>query len=232
MDNFKTLEKTIGIAFHNKTLLQNAFIHRSYLNEHKHFFLLSNEKLEFLGDSVLSVITSIYLYKNYPHLHEGEYTDIKAAIVKTESLCKAAEMLGLQFYLKISKGQEKNKGRYNQSLLADCFEALIASIFLDQGFDASYQFVLKFLFDRRLDHIIAHKLYLSPKNRLQEYWQNKYKKLPHYLILTQAGPEHKKRYHIGIFLDGNKIGEGEGRSKKIAEECAAANALQKLKDVI
>lgn len=228
MKDFTELENTISIKFHNKKLLENAFIHRSFLNENKHLFLNSNEKLEFLGDSILSIITSLYLYRNYPALHEGEYTNIKASIVKTDSLYQAAKNLELELYLYLSKGEEKNKGKLNKSILANCFEALIASIFLDSGFDTSYRFVLKFLFENKLDYIVKNFLYLSPKNRLQEYWQNKYKKLPHYKIIRQTGPEHKKDYFIGVFFNNKKLSEGQGRSKKEAEEQAAVNALKNL----
>lgn len=228
MKDFTRLENTIGIKFQNKKLLENAFIHRSFLNENKHLLLNSNEKLEFLGDSILSIITSLYLYRNYPALCEGEYTNIKASIVKTESLYQAAKNLKLNLYLYLSKGEEKNKGKLNKSILADCFEALIASIFLDSGFDVSYRFVLKFLFGTKLDYIVKNFLYLSPKNRLQEYWQNKYKKLPHYKIIRQTGPEHKKYYFIGVFFNNKKVGEGQGGSKKEAEEQAAINTLKNL----
>lgn len=229
MEQWQKLEQLIGITFKNKHLLENAFVHRSYLNEHKKFFLPSNEKLEFLGDSVLSLITSIYLYKKYPHLAEGEYTDIKATIVRTESLYEAAKNLGLGDHLYLSKGEEENDGRKNKSLLADCFEALIAAIFLDKNFEAAYRFVIKFLFGTKLDQIVEKKLYLSAKNKLQEYWQEKYKKLPHYQIINQSGPEHHKKYLIGVFFEGKKLGEGIGNSKKEAEESAANQALKKLK---
>ncbi|EKE21771.1 MAG: Ribonuclease III [uncultured bacterium] len=228
MKNFNNLEKAIGIIFQNKKLLKNAFIHRSYLNENKKYHLNSNEKLEFLGDSILSLITSLYLYQKYPSLQEGEYTNIKASIVKTESLYESAKSLKLDSFLFLSKGEEKNKVRQNKSILADCLEALIASIFLDRGFEITYQFVLKFIFINKLDYIVNNLLYLSPKNRLQEFWQNKYKKLPDYKIIKQIGPEHKKQYHIGIFINGKKIGEGIGFSKKEAEEKAAINTLNNL----
>lgn len=229
MLNLSKLENSIGIIFKNKKLLENALIHRSYLNENKAFDLPSNEKLEFLGDSVLALITSIYLYKKYPELHEGEYTNIKAAIVKTESLYHAAKKLQLGLYLYLSKGEERNNGIDNQSILADCFEALIAAIFLDQGFESTRKFVLRFLFEKKLDDIVKNRIYSSSKNKLQEHLQSKYKKLPDYKIVTESGPEHNKRYNVGVYFNGKKIGYGEGKSKKEAEENSALNALQKLK---
>src|SRR3990172_8640238 len=166
MRSLDQLETSLDLNFKNKNLLENVFIHRSYLNEHKNFYLASNEKLEFLGDSVLSLVTSVYLYKNYPDLMEGDYTEIKAAIVRTESLAEAAMSLNLGDYLYLSKGQDKEVGRKNKNILADCFEALIAAIFIDASFESAYAFVLKYLFTNKLDKIIKNKLYLSPKSRL------------------------------------------------------------------
>lgn len=231
MDKYKKLEDKIGVRFKNLELLENVFIHRSFLNEHKSFFLPSNEKLEFLGDSVLSLITSIYLYKNYPKLEEGEYTDIKASIVRGESLAEAAEHLSVGEYLYLSKGQDKENGRKNANILADCFEALIAAIFIDQGFDTAYNFVIKYLFGKKLDYIIKNKLYLSPKSRLQEYSQAKEKITPSYNIIEEKGPEHRRFFKIAVYIKNKKLAVGEGYSKKEAEEAAAKEALEKYKKI-
>jgi len=206
-----------------------VFVHRSFLNEHKSFYLPSNEKLEFLGDSVLSLITSIFLYKNYPDLDEGTYTDIKASIVRTESLAEVAKKIGLGDLVYLSKGEELNMGKDNKNILADCFESLVAAIFIDQGFDQSYSFILNVLFKEKLDYIVKNKLYLSPKSRLQELLQAQYKMLPTYTISKEAGPEHKKEFTIDVFFDDKKLGTGAGLSKKEAEENAAKNALEKMK---
>lgn len=224
----RDLEKQIGITFTNDQLLLNAFVHRSYLNENKSFALPSNEKLEFLGDSVLSLITSIYLYKQYPELHEGEYTDIKASIVKTNSLFEAAKKIHLGDYLYLSKGEIENNGRENKSILADGFEALIAAIFLDHNFDMAYDFVLKFLFTDKVAYIVENGLYLSSKNKLQEYLQEKYKELPIYKVIDQSGPEHKKNYTVAVYFNEKQIGTGTGQSKKQAQDRAATTALQTL----
>lgn len=227
---FTELEEKIGIQIKDKVLLENVFIHRSYLNEHKKFHLPSNEKLEFLGDSVLSLITSIYLYKQFPALSEGDYTDIKASIVRTESLAEVAAKVHLGDYLYLSKGEEMGKGRENVNILADTFESLIAAIFIDQGFDTVYDFVLKYLFEDKLDYIVTNKLYLSPKSRLQEILQAKYKVLPTYDLLEESGPEHQKTFKTAVLLNDKKLGEGEGFSKKQSEESAAKNALENLKE--
>jgi len=222
------LEKQIGITISDKKLLENVFVHRSYLNEVKDFELPSNEKLEFLGDSVLSLSTSIYLYRNYSDLHEGDYTDIKASIVRTESLAQVARELSLGQYLYLSKGEEKGEGRDKTNILADLFEALIAGIFIDKGFDTAYDFIVKYLFSKRLDEIIKKKLYLSPKSRLQEISQAKFRELPTYVLTASDGPEHKKSFTVDVFLKNNKVGSGFGKSKKQAEELAAQNALDNL----
>lgn len=219
----------IGIKFENKDILLNAFVHRSFLNEHKNFYLPSNEKLEFLGDSVLSLITSFYLFKKYPTLHEGDYTNIKASLVKTETLAKIARKLGLGNFLLLSKGEEKNNGRENQSILADCFEALIGSIFLDQGFEKAYNFVKIHLLVDNTESLVKKHQYSSAKNRLQEYFQNKFKVLPNYVVIKEFGPQHKKKYIVSVNFKNKTLAVGQGKSKKQAEEIAAKYALQKLR---
>lgn len=229
INRFARLEKNISIVFFDRAILENVFIHRSYLNEHKRSPLVSNEKLEFLGDSVLSLITSIYLYRNYPKLDEGSYTDIKASIVRTESLAEVALQLSLGDFISLSKGEEINGGRSNKNILADCFEALVAAIFIDKSFEKAYQFIVNFLFSDRLDHIVKNKLYLSPKSHLQEFYQARFRKLPQYTTIEEAGPEHRKSFLVAVFMNGKKIGMGHGASKKEAEEAAAKNALENLR---
>jgi ribonuclease-3 len=231
MPKFQQLEKKINIKFKNITFLENAFIHRSYLNEHKNFRLPSNERLEFLGDSVLSLITSVYLFKNFPYLKEGDYTEIKSAIVKTDSLAASAKKIELNLYLLLSKGEEKSGGRINKNMLADCFEALIGAIFLDSSFETAYEFVVKFLFDNSLEELIKNEDYLSPKSRLQELIQGKYKTTPQYKILEQTGPEHKRTFKVGVYFGGKKLGIGTALSKKEAEEEAAKKAFANLKNL-
>jgi ribonuclease-3 len=168
------------------------------------------------------------LYKTYPEYKEGDYTDIKAAIVNTNSLYEAAKLLGLGEYLYLSKGEQENKGRDNVSILADCFEALIGTIYLEHGFDTSYNFINTYLFRDVLDNIVKKRLYLPAKNILQEYYQDKFKKLPSYKVLSETGPEHNKVYVVGVFDNDKKLGDGSGKSKKQGEEEAARSALQKL----
>ncbi len=225
---YADLEKTIGVRIKNRKLLENVFIHRSYLNEHKDSPLPSNERLEFLGDSVLSLITSVYLFRKYHELAEGDYTEIKSSIVKTESLATAAFEIDLGNYLFLSKGEELGGGRSNKNILADCFEALIACIFLDQSFEAAYEFVVKHLFKAKLDYLVENKLYLSAKSKLQELIQGKYKTTPVYKVLEEKGPEHKRIFKIGVFFHDKKLGVGTASSKKEAEEIAARNAFDNI----
>lgn len=222
------LEKSIKISFEDKDLRENVFIHRSYLNEHKTFHLPSNEKLEFLGDSVLSLITSVYLFKRYPKLKEGDYTEIKSAIVKTESLAEAALEINLGEYIYLSRGEELSNGRTNKNILADCFEALIGGIFIDKGFDHAFEFVCASLFKKKLDYIVKNKLYLSAKSKLQEFIQAKHKTIPNYKVLEEKGPEHKRIFKIGVFFNNIKLGTGIAQSKKEAEEKAATIAFENL----
>jgi ribonuclease-3 len=225
----ETIIKETSIEFINKDLLFNAFVHRSYLNEHKDEKLVSNEKLEFLGDSVLSLATSIYLFKHFPDLDEGTYTDIKASVVRTESLAEAAIKLKFGKLIFLSKGEELNGGRENKNILADSFESFIAALFLDQGFEKAYAFILTWLFTDKLDFVVQNKLYLSPKSRLQELIQASHKALPLYTITTETGPEHKKEFVISVSYNAKVLGIGSGASKKEAEEQAAKNALEFLK---
>lgn len=225
--DLKKLEKQIKLTFKRSELLTNVFVHRSFLNENKTYSLPSNEKLEFLGDSVLSLITSIYLFKHYTELEEGDYTDIKASIVRTESLAEAAMQLDLGQFLMLSRGEEKGNGRKNGNILADTFEALVACIFIEHGFDTAYDFVLKHLFKDKLDYIVKNKLYMSPKSRLQEIIQAKYKILPTYRVIEETGPEHNKEFKVSVYLNEKLIGTGQGSSKKQAEERSAQKALEK-----
>ena len=229
INKLRVLENKLNIFFSNKELLKTAFMHRSYLNEHKNLKAESNEKLEFLGDSVLSLITSSYLFKKYPEFSEGEYTDIKASLVKTESLTDSAIKLELGDYIFLSKGESNSGGRVNKNILADCFEALIGAIFLEKGFNRAYKFTLDYLIEDKLGEIIDKKLYFSSKSKFQEIMQQKYKVMPDYKLVKESGPEHKRIFNIAIYFRGKKLAEGMGMTKKQAEEVAARKALTKLK---
>lgn len=227
--DFEELFTKLGVSIRDESILSRSLIHRSYLNENKDPSLQSNEKLEFLGDSVLSLITTHYLYENYPLLNEGNYTDIKATIVRTESLAIASKNMGLGKFVVLSKGEEENGGRENTSILADLFEAILGAIYLSEGFEMSRKFVHEKLFNTKLDEIIKSNSYVSAKNRLQEYYQEKYRKLPRYTILAESGPQHEREYRVGVWDDEVMLAEGVGKSKKTAEEVAAEAALAKIR---
>jgi len=224
MKDIKETGKLLNLRFKNQALLRNAFVHRSYLNEDPNFDLPSNERLEYLGDAVLELVVSHHLYQNYPKLTEGELTALRAALVRTESLATEARRLGLGDALLLSKGEEQGGGRTNPYLLANTFEALIGAIFLDQGLEKAAAFIKKELLPKT-DDILRRGL-KDAKSLFQEKAQEKYSITPTYKTLAEWGPDHNKQFRVGVFLGKEKVAEGEGRSKQMAEEAAAKNALQ------
>lgn len=222
---FDQLQKTIGVTFQDKHLLKQAFVHRSYLNESREF-KESNERLEFLGDAVLSFLTSHYLYTTYPDYPEGTLTNIRSTLVKTKSLSDAAKTLGLGDLLLLSHGEESSGGRNNESLLADCFEALLGSTFLDCGIDAARLFLSKFLFPKTAE-IIKKKSYLDYKSLLQEVIQEEIKISPTYRVARSEGPDHDKTFWVEAVIGDRVIGRGVGKSKQEAEQAAAKDSLEK-----
>ena len=210
----------------NNPVFQKAFIHRSFLNEAGPN-LESNERLEFLGDSVLSFIISSYLFKQRLSDAEGDLTNLRSYIVKTKSLATAASALELGSYLKLSKGEELSGGRENTQILANTFEALLGAIYLEHGLEEATRFI-----NSHLLPLFEEELKSGPpkdaKSHLQELAQTKTKQSPKYKILGTTGPDHAKQFRVGVFLENKLIGEGEGSSKQVAEEAAAAKALEQL----
>lgn len=220
----RELQKNIKIIFKDPDLLVSALTHRSYLNENRDFHLPHNERLEFLGDAVLELIATRYLYDNYPH-PEGELTNFRSALVNYRILSDIARRLGLEQFLRMSKGEAKDTGRARQVILANAVEALIGAIYLDQGYDVAREFVTREILTE-LPDIINQGAYLDPKSKLQEIVQEKTGITPHYEVLEESGPDHDKIFTVGVYLDKRKVGEGEGPSKQEAEVAAAANALK------
>ena len=210
----------------NKELLELAFTHRSYLNESK-TPIESNERLEFLGDSILSFVVSEHLYTTYPDFNEGILTNLRSLLVNTKSLALAAKTLGFGSLLRLSKGEEESKGRENDSLLANSFEAFIGALYLDQGIEPVKLFIADTLFPLIADYV-EKKTFKDPKSLLQEYVQARKQSSPMYKVLHEEGPPHAKTFTIGAFVQDNKIGEGIGKSKQEAEEEAAKKALESL----
>ncbi|MBI3341862.1 ribonuclease III [Candidatus Curtissbacteria bacterium] len=223
----ETIEKKLALKFKDPDILKNAFVHRSYLNEHKDYQGDSNERLEFLGDSVLSLAVSNFLFAKLTKSPEGELTQIRASLVRTETLAIIATKLELGVYLFLSKGEEDSGGRTNKSILANTFEALVGALYLDQGFDTASTFIAK--------HILGDWKKLSEeaasdnKSKLQEVLQRKFHRSPVYKLIESWGPDHDRSFKIGVYLDEKILGEGNGKNKQTAAQDAAGNALAKLK---
>ncbi|RJP46024.1 MAG: ribonuclease III [Armatimonadetes bacterium] len=230
MEDFKKILGRLGLNVQDLSIYQKAFTHRSYLNEVKGT-IESNERLEFLGDSVLSFIVSSFLFRLRTKDEEGDLTNLRAYVVKTESLAKIAEQLSLGKYLKLSRGEEKSGGRLNPQILADTFEAVLGAIFIDLGIEAATTFVNLTLLDF-FKKEIEHGAPRDPKSQLQEVVQSQFQVSPKYRILETSGPDHAKRFTSGAFLKGSLIGKGDGSNKQQAEEEAAKEALVKLADMI
>lgn len=224
MRDFLKLQEKLGVRFKNINLLKQAHVHRSYLNENPHFPLDHNERLEFLGDAVLELCVTEHLYQNYPN-PEGELTNWRAALVNYQMLAKKAKNLGLNDFLYLSRGEAKDIGKARDIILANTFEALIGAIYLDQGYNIAKKFIEKNLL-YELPKIIKLKLYQDPKSKLQELTQEKYNITPTYQVLREWGPDHAKRFLIGVFLEDKMIGRGEGSSKQEAQIHAAEEALK------
>jgi ribonuclease-3 len=225
MKDFELLEKKLGLKFKNKDLLIQAFVHRSYLNENPDFHLNHNERLEFLGDAVLELVITEELYKQYPEKPEGEMTNWRAALVNAKMLAKIAEELGFNDFLLLSRGEKKEFGKARAYILANTFEALIGSIYLDSGYKVADEFIKKYLIVNLAD-VIKSGLYKDSKSRFQEEAQERVGITPVYKIIREWGPDHQKRFLIGVFLGDELVAEGEESSKQEAEEEAARKALE------
>ncbi len=225
MKDFEPFEKKLGLKFKNKDLLTQAFAHRSYLNENPSFSLNHNERLEFLGDAVLELIVTDHLYKDYPEKSEGDLTNWRAALVNAKMLTKVAEELGFNDFLLLSRGETKELGKARQYILANSFEALIGAIYLDSGYEPADKFIKKYLM-ANLPNIIENQLYKDSKSQFQEEVQERDGITPTYKVVKEWGPDHAKKFIVGVFLGENKVAEGEGSSKQEAEEDAARHALE------
>ncbi len=220
----ESLAKKIGVSFKEISLLQQAVTHRSYLNENRSYALDHNERLEFLGDAVLELIVTEYLYGNFSN-PEGELTSWRSALVNGEMLAKVSQEIGVEKYLMMSRGEAKDVGRARQYLLANALEAIIGAIYLDQGYDMAKQFVLSKVVVN-LKEILEKKLYLEPKSYFQEKAQEGNKLTPSYRVMKEWGPDHDKHFVGGVFLGSDLVAEGEGNSKQEAQREAARIGLE------
>ena len=219
-------ESQLGVKFNDKNLLTQSLIHRSYLNENPKIGLDHNERLEFLGDAVLELAVTDYLYKNYPN-PEGELTAWRAALVNAKTLAKIAEELNFNQYILLSRGEAKDTGKARQVILANAFEAFLGALYLDRGYEESAVFIGKYILPI-LPAIIKEQSYKDAKSLFQEIAQDKKGVTPKYSVLKEWGPDHAKTFRMGVFLSDELVGEGEGVSKQDAEQDAAKDALMKL----
>jgi len=223
--DLQKLQTIIGATFTDLDLLRSAITHRSYLNEHKEATWDHNERLEFLGDAVLELVITDYLFKKYPEKPEGELTAVRAALVNTVSLAAASERLGLNEFLLMSKGEAKDEGRARQYILANTFESCIGALYMDQGYDVAAAFIGTNLFPQT-DKIVSGRLWQDGKSRFQELAQEHASVTPTYQTVAQSGPDHDRVFTVGVFLRQDKVAEGVGCSKQEAEQAAAQAALE------
>lgn len=223
---FLKFEKKLGINFKNKDLLIQAFCHRSFLNENPKFSLGHNERLEFLGDAVLELVTTEYLYNNYPEKPEGDMTGWRASLVNSNILFELAKELQFDEVLLLSQGEIKEKGKSKKYILADAFEAFIGALYSDQGYDVCKKFIINNLIAPKLPEILEKKLYKDPKSLFQERAQEIMMITPTYQVLQEIGPDHMKQFRVGVFIGEEMITDGEGSSKHEAELNAAEKALR------
>ena len=225
MKKISELEKKIGVVFKNKDLLQQALVHRSYINENRDFRLDHNERLEFLGDAVLELVSTENLYKNFPDNPEGDLTNFRAALVNGKMLAEVSDRLGVEEHLMMSKGERKDTGRARQYLLANALEAIIGAVYLDRGYRVSKEFITKNILCE-MKRVLESKLYQDPKSKFQEESQDKAGLTPTYKVSKEWGPDHDKHFRVGVYLDKELVAEGEGSSKQTAQRSAAKEALK------
>ena len=224
MPNFSLLEQRLEHSFTTPNFLIEALTHRSYLNEHRDYTGNHNERLEFLGDAVLELVATDFLFKKFPAKPEGDLTSYRAALVNTLSLAESSQALGISEFLLLSKGESRDTGRARDVILADAFEAIIGALYLDAGYVAAETFILKNLCGK-IDDIIAKRSYQDAKSRFQEIAQEKRSATPSYETLSETGPDHAKLFTVGVFITGKEIARGEGQSKQEAEQKAAEAGL-------
>ncbi len=225
--DFQKLAKKIKVEFNDINLLKKACTHRSYLNENKSAGLEHNERLEYLGDAVLELVVTSYLYRKFPDRNEGDLTSYRSALVNTNSLSKVALHIGIDEYLLLSKGESKDTGRARSIIHADTIEAIIGAVYLDKGYDASANFISENLFEViDIEEIIKNKSWLDAKSRFQEKAQEMTGQTPSYKTLKEIGPDHSKSFTLGVFIGDVQVALGTGLSKQEAEQKAAEKALE------
>ena len=228
MMNWSDCQKNLGISFRQESLLEQAFVHSSYSNENPDFTWPSNERLEFLGDAVLNFVVTEKLYKEFPNSPEGELTEIRASLICRDTLVELASSLRLGDWLLLGRGEEASGGRVKASNLANAMEALIGALYLDQGLARTRRFVLR-QFKLELEEINSGKMPINYKALVQEFIQGQKRPTPVYRLVQASGPDHRKQFTVEILVEGETLGTGTGKSKKIAESQAARAAWEKLR---
>lgn len=224
--DFGKFEERAGIKFNDKNLLKQAFVHRSYINENKESGLEHNERLEFLGDAVLELVITDYLYKQYPDKNEGQMTSYRSALVNATTCAEVATALDINDFLLLSKGEMKDTGRARQYILANTLEAIIGAIYLDQGYEVAKEFIYKNI-SPLIDDIISKGTWIDSKSLFQEKAQEMESVTPAYKTIKETGPDHDKRFMVGVYLGKELVASGEGESKQDAEQEAARKGLEK-----
>ncbi len=224
MPDFNSFAQKLGLSFKSPNLFIEALTHRSYLNEHREYAGNHNERLEFLGDAVLELAATDFLFRKFPASPEGELTSYRAALVNTVSLAALGQALGMSDYLLLSRGEAKDVGRAREAILADAFEAVIGAIYLDAGYEAAEAFIAKNLYGK-IDEVIAKRSYQDAKSRFQEIAQEKRGITPRYETLSEEGPDHAKLFTVAVCIGSEEIARGSGQSKQEAEQSAAERAL-------
>jgi len=229
MQDISNAETSLNLTFSDKTLLQRALTHRSYLNENPNYLLEDNERLEFLGDAILDFVTGEYLYHRFPEVAEGRLTNLRSALVRTETLAGFAAELDLGEFMYLGRGEEDSGGRQRPAILCDAFEALIGALYLDQGIEAARDFVCQFI-EPALQEIIVSQAEKDPKSRLQEVAQSHYQLTPTYRTVKEQGPDHAKEFTVEAVIGDRAYGTGTGFSKQNAAQVAAQEALDILEN--
>ncbi len=225
MPDISQLEQALGVTFLNKDTLRQALVHRSYLNEHPDFPLGHNERLEFLGDAVVELVVTEFLYHNYEN-PEGDLTNWRASLVNADMMAGICETYGVDDFMLLSRGESKDaKSKARRYILANAFEAIIGAIYIDRGWEESKQFILRSVISK-LPEILEHRLYIDPKSRFQEAAQEHVGVTPSYRVLSEEGPDHAKKFQVGIYLEKDLIAVGTGMSKQEAQVAAAAEAVK------
>jgi len=223
--NFEKFEKIAGVVFKNESLLKQAFTHRSYINENRVVGLEHNERMEFLGDAVLELVITDYLYGRLKDSNEGEMTSLRAALVNADTCAKVAQTLGANDFLLLSKGESKDTGRARQYILANTLEAIIGAVYIDQGYEVAKKFILTH-FTPFLEDILKGGVWIDSKSLFQEKAQEHLNETPVYKTISESGPDHDKHFTVGVYIGSELFGKGEGKSKQDAEQEAARDALE------